>query len=105
MGDLMKIRAIAKSEVTEVKVLMLHPMETGRRKNDAGEAIPAHFIQLVTATLNGRIVLQAQWGTGVSKNPYLTFYLSDAKVGDVVGVKWQDNQDQSNAIEGKVLAA
>ncbi len=105
MNDLMKIRAIAKNEVTEVKVLMLHPMETGRRKNDAGEIIPAHFIQLVTATLNGKIVLQAQWGTGVSKNPYLTFYLNNAKVGDVVGVKWQDNQGESNAIEGKVVAA
>jgi len=105
MTDLMKIRAIAKNGVTEVKVLMLHPMETGRRKNEAGEVIPAHFIQLVTATLNGKIVLQAQWGTGVSKNPYLTFYLLDAKAGDVIAVKWQDNQGQSNAIEGKVVAA
>ncbi len=48
MADLMKIRAIAKNGLTEVKVLMLHPMETGRRKNDAGEVVPAHFIQLVT---------------------------------------------------------
>jgi sulfur-oxidizing protein SoxZ len=101
----MKIRAIAKNGLTEVKVLMLHPMETGRRKNDLEEIIPAHFIQLVTATLNGKTVLQAQWGTGVSKNPYLTFYLTDAKTGDVVGVKWQDNKGESNAIEGNVVSA
>jgi sulfur-oxidizing protein SoxZ len=105
MSELMKIRAIAKNGLTEVKVLMLHPMETGRRKNDTGEIVPAHFIQLITATLNGKIVLQAQWGTGVSKNPYLTFYLNDAKAGDVVGVNWQDNKGESNAIEGRVVAA
>jgi sulfur-oxidizing protein SoxZ len=101
----MKIRAIVKNGVTEVKVLMLHPMETGRRKNDLDEIVPAHFIQLVTATLNGKIVLQAQWGTGVSKNPYVTFYLTDAKAGDVVGVTWQDNKGESNAIEGNVVSA
>ena len=102
MADLMKIRALFKGGLTEVKVLMLHPMETGRRKNDLEETVPAHFIQLVTATLNGTTVLQAQWGTGVSKNPYLTFYLNDAKVGDVVGVAWQDNKGATNAIEGVV---
>ena len=104
MADLMKIRARLKEGVTEVKVLMNHPMETGRRKNDFDEVVPAHFIQLVTATLNGKTVLEAQWGTGVSKNPYLTFRLRGAKVGDKVAVSWQDNKGESNAIETAVVA-
>ena len=91
MADNMRMRAQLKGEVTEVKVLMTHPMETGRRKNDFGDVIPAHFIQLVAATLNGKIVLEAQWGTGISKNPYLTFHLRAAKVGDVIKVTWVDN--------------
>jgi len=99
MADLMKIRARLKDGVTEVKVLMNHPMETGRRKNDFDEVVPAHFIQLVTAILNGKTVLEAQWGTGVAKNPYLTFRLRDAKVGDKVAVAWQDNKGESNFIE------
>jgi sulfur-oxidizing protein SoxZ len=94
--DNMKMRAQLKGDtisggVTEVKVLMSHPMETGRRKDDFNQLIPAHFVQLVTATLNGRTVLEAQWGTGISKNPYLTFRLRGAKVGDVVAVTWYDN--------------
>jgi sulfur-oxidizing protein SoxZ len=101
----MKIRARLKDGVTEVKVLMIHPMETGRRINDVGETVPAHFIQLVTATLNGKTVLEAQWGTGISKNPYLTFRLRGAQVGDKVAVSWVDNKGQSNAIEGAVEAA
>lgn len=105
MADLMKMRATLKGDTTEVKVLMLHPMETGRRKNDLDEAVPAHFIQLVTATLNGKTVLEAQWGTGISKNPYLTFYLQGAKVGDKVAVTWVDNKGESNSVEILVIQA
>ncbi len=105
MADTMKMRARLKDGVTEVKVLIGHPMETGRRKNDFGDVIPAHFIQLVSASLNGKIVIEAQWGTGISKNPYLTFHLSNAKVGDIVQVNWTDNQGKTGAGEIAVTAA
>ena len=105
MADMMKIRARLKDGVTEVKVLMIHPMETGRRIDDAGETVPAHFIQLVTATLNGKTVLEAQWGTGISKNPYLTFRLRGANLGDKVAVNWVDNKGATIAIEGVVEGA
>lgn len=94
-----KMRALLKGDKTEVKVLMTHPMETGRRKNDYGDVVPAHFVQLVTARLNGQTVLEAQWGTGVSKNPYLTFYLQSAKVGDIVSVEWHDNLGETATAE------
>lgn len=90
-ADNMKMRAQSKGDYVEVKVLISHPMDTGRKKGDDRELIPAHFVQLVTATLNGLPVLEAQWGTGISKNPYLTFRLRNAKVGDVVAVTWHDN--------------
>jgi sulfur-oxidizing protein SoxZ len=105
MAENMRMRAQLKGEVTEVKVLMTHPMETGRRKNDVGDLIPANFIQLVSATLNGKQVLEAQWGTAISKNPYLTFHLRGAKVGDVVRVNWTDNQGKTAAGEIAVSAA
>ena len=100
MADTMKMRARLKDGVTEVKVLIGHPMETGRRKNDFGDVIPANFIQLVSASLNGKPLLDAQWGTGISKNPYLTFHLRGAKVGDIVRVSWTDNQGKTG--EGEV---
>ena len=87
----MKMRAQLKGEVTEVKVLISHPMETGRKKDDFDRLIPAHFVQMVTASLNGKTVLEAQWGTGISRNPYLTFRLLGAKVGDTVSITWHDN--------------
>lgn len=91
MADNMKMRAQLKGDYVEVKVLMSHPMETGRRKADDGNVVPAHFVQLLTATLNGKPVLEAQWGTGISKNPYLTFRLKGANIGDKVAVTWHDN--------------
>jgi sulfur-oxidizing protein SoxZ len=91
METSMKMRAKLKGDITEIKVIMSHPMETGRKKDDFGALVPAHFIQLVTATLNSKPVLEMQWGTGISKNPYLTFYLNNAKLGDKVEVTWHDN--------------
>lgn len=94
-ADNMKMRAQLKGDFVEVKVLMSHPMETGRRKDDFNQLIPAHFVQLLTATLNGKTVLEAQWGTGISKNPYLTFRLRGANVGDIIEVTWHDNLGDS----------
>ena len=105
MANDMKMRALLKGDTTEIKVLMSHPMETGRRKNELDETVPAHFIQLVTITLNGNPVLEAQWGTGISKNPYLTFQVKGAKVGDKVVVTWHDNKGLSSSHEGEVLQA
>ena len=87
-----KMRAKLLAQLTEVKVIIVHPMTTGRSKNSAGETVPAHFIHNINATVNGQSVLEMQCGTGVSKNPYLTFYLKGAKIGDQLMVAWQDNQ-------------
>jgi sulfur-oxidizing protein SoxZ len=99
MADNIKMRAQLKNGITEVKVLMSHPMETGRRKSDFGDVIPAHFIQQVSAFLNQQSLMQAQWGTGISKNPYLTFYLSQAKQGDMVKIVWLDNRGKQGEAE------
>ena len=105
MDNNMKMRAQLKGEVVEVKVLISHPMDTGRKKDDFDKLIPAHFIQLVTATLNGKTVLESQWGTGISKNPYLTFRLKAAKVGDIVAVTWLDNRGETATQEIAVTLA
>lgn len=89
----MKIRAkqLRDSHVTQIKAIITHPMHTGYGKDDMGKLIPAHFIQLVTIKHNNRPVIQMQLGTGISKNPYLTFHLNQATLGDTITVEWQDN--------------
>ena len=99
MGNPMKIRARSDGEVVEVKVLMSHAMETGQRKNQAGETVPAHFIQTVTATCKERTVLAAQWGPAISANPFLAFKFTGAQKGDKVKVTWVDSKGDSRSDE------
>jgi sulfur-oxidizing protein SoxZ len=92
MGDPMKIRASLVGDATEVKVLMSHEMESGQRKDAHGQTIPAWFIKYVTVTCNDRTVLSAQWGTAVSKNPFLSFKFKGGAKGDKITVTWTDTR-------------
>ncbi len=100
MADAMKIRAQRNGNVADVKVLMFHPMETGLRKDAiSGDIVPLHFIQHVTATHNGKTVMDAQWSQAISKNPFINFRIRDAKAGDKVTVSWVDNRGEKATIE------
>ena len=56
---------------------------------------PGRFFQQVTAQLNDRTVLSAQWGPSVAKNPYLQFRIKGGAAGDRVTISWTDNRDQT----------
>jgi sulfur-oxidizing protein SoxZ len=104
MAEPMKIRAKMEGEIADVKVLMSHPMETGQRKNEKGELVPVHFIQNVTATHNGKVVLDVQWSQAVARNPFLGFRIKGAKPGDKVIVSWSDTAGDKSSIETTVGA-
>lgn len=95
MANRIRVRALLKDGVTEVKALMRHPMETGQRRDEAGEVIPSHFITEVVATHGDRIVMAAQWGAAVSQNPLLGFRFRGGTAGDTITVRWVDNQGQT----------
>lgn len=99
MGNPMKIRARADGDVVEVKVLMAHAMETGQRKNQAGEIIPAWFIQRVEATYGDRVVLSAQWGPAISANPFLLFKFRHGAKGEKVRITWFDSKGDTRTDE------
>lgn len=102
MASKIRIRAKIKDGYTEIKCLMGHVMETGLRKDKAGEEIPAHFIKEVVCEHNGNQVMLASWGIAVSKNPYLSFRLRDGAVGDTVKISWSDNKGESASAEAKI---
>ena len=77
-------------------------METGQRKDNSGNLVPAHFIQNVTATCNGKIVLSAQWGTAVSKNPFLEFNFKGGQKGEKIQVTWTDNKGDKRTDEAAI---
>ena len=94
MAEPMKIRATLKGDVAEVRVLMVHPMETGQRKDANGNLVPTHFIQEVTVTVNGRLMLEGQTSQAVSRNPVFSFRLKGVKAGDKLEIAWLDNRGE-----------
>jgi sulfur-oxidizing protein SoxZ len=103
MADEMKVRAKLSGATTTVKAIMYHPMESGSRKDkDSGELIPAHYINHVKAELNGEVIISADWGTGVSKNPYWSFEFDGGKSGDTVKITWTDNLEGTGSGEAVI---
>ena len=102
MADPMRIRAQASGDKATIRVLMSHEMESGQRKDAAGKLVPAWFIQEVSATLNGKPVMSAEWGPSVSKNPFLQFTVKGAKAGDKLAVTWKDTKGESRTDEATV---
>jgi sulfur-oxidizing protein SoxZ len=99
----MKIRASMVGGAAEVKALMNHVMETGLRKDaKTGAVVPAHHITNVTAMLNGTVVMDAQWGGGISKNPFLAFRAKGAKDGDKVVINTVDNKGEKDTGEATI---
>ena len=102
MSDPMRIRAQSATGNAIVRVLMSHEMESGQRKDNAGKIVPAWHITDVTASLNGNTVLGAEWGPGVSKNPFLQFVVKGAKAGDKIAITWKDNHGDTRTDEAVV---
>ncbi len=100
MASSIKISAKLKGNVADVKSLMLHPMETGARKDpDTGNIIPAHHITQLIFTNNGKEVMVANFSTAVSKNPFFGFSFEGAKAGDTLKATWVDNNGATDELE------
>ncbi len=104
MADPMKIRATLQGDVADVRVLVAHPMETGQRKDGAGKIVPLHFIQTITATLNGKPVFSADISQAISRNPVFAFKVKGARAGDKIVITWKDNKGETRSDETTVRA-
>ena len=102
MASTIRVRAIANEETIEVQALIQHPMDSGFIKDDNGELIPAHYIRELTFEHNGRPVFIADWGTAVSKDPYVKFAFKGANKGDDLKVSWIDSKGATDAATFKI---
>ncbi|MHB8736508.1 MAG: thiosulfate oxidation carrier complex protein SoxZ [Terriglobales bacterium] len=98
-----KIKTRPKDGATEILVLVSHPMETGQRTDPTTkQKIPAHFIETLTISVNGKPVAEADLSIGVSKDPLLGVLVKGPQAGDKVTVAWRDNQGETGAGEAVV---
>ena len=102
MASTIRVRATATGDTTEVQALIQHPMDTGLVKDAQGQIVPAHFIQQLTIKCAGKSVFVADWGTAVSKDPYVTFAFKGGNKGDDLKISWTDNKGQSDSLTAKI---
>jgi sulfur-oxidizing protein SoxZ len=105
MADQIKLRATLQGELTEIRILMQHPMETGQRKDPAtGQLIAAHFIQSFIISANGAPLVEGQLNTSISRNPLFAFRASGLKAGNRIIASWVDSKGDQRSDETTVTA-
>ena len=102
MAEPMKIRATLQGGIADVRVLMVHPMETGLRKDNDGKLVPMHFIQEISVRVNGKVMLEGQISQAVSRNPVFSFRLKGVKSGDRLEIAWLDNRGERSQTEAAI---
>lgn len=86
-----RVRARRLGDVTEVTMLLVHPMETGLRKDGSGGLVAAHYITDVSVSADGRVVLEARLSQAVSQDPLISFRFRGGKQGGSIAVRWTDS--------------
>jgi sulfur-oxidizing protein SoxZ len=98
MGSI-KLKPKAIKGVIGIKALIKHPMETGLRKNK-GKLVPANHIVHMVVSHNGTVVVDADIGSTISKDPYFKFDVAGAK-GDTIELKYKDNNGKTGSETAK----
>jgi sulfur-oxidizing protein SoxZ len=100
VAETIKVRVQREGDRARVKCLIVHPMETGLRKDpQTGATVPRHHITRITFANNGRTVLIAHCSTAVAKNPYFDFSFEGAAAGDRFSVAWVDTRGEADSLE------
>jgi len=95
-----KIRSKRFAKHTLIRTLIAHPMETGMRTDKTTrEVIPANFIHTLQFLHNDELLSECQMGFGISKNPFFSFKITHAKIGDTVTIQWEDNLGFKDRLE------
>jgi sulfur-oxidizing protein SoxZ len=90
-----------KGDLVEVKALVSHVMESGQRKDSAGNTIPRKILNKFVCTVNGKEVFAADFEPAISANPYIQFKFKAQESGPVV-LTWVDDDGSKIVGEEKI---
>jgi sulfur-oxidizing protein SoxZ len=98
------IRIVAKEDggIVTVKIAITHPSESGIRKDEKGNLVPAHFLTDAFATLNGQKIFELQLGPSLSKNPIISFQI-EGKKSDQLHIEFIDSKKEQFIADTKVI--
>ncbi len=95
---------IKAGDVIEIKTLATHIMETGNRKDAAGNKIPRDIIHTFRATFEGREVFSVALGSGIAANPYFAFFLRVPGPG-MLELTWIDDEGETTVEKVPLVVA
>jgi sulfur-oxidizing protein SoxZ len=99
-GSTIKVRTAISDGVCIVRAFIRHPMETGNRKDaETGALIPVHHIIEFVCEHNGKPVMRCYWGTGIARNPYVSFRIAGASAGETLTLRWVDNRGETDSLQ------
>lgn len=100
LSDKDRLRAILHNDMTEIRMLMMHPMQEEQTLHSA--TIEADYIQTIDCWRNDEQMIEIHCGPATSDNPFFAFHLAGGQVGDVIKVRWVDNQGRKGVIDTRV---
>jgi len=100
MASTIRLKSKTRNNITTVRAIIRHPMETGFRiDNETGERVPQHYIKKILVKHNSKVIFSCDWSRAVSKNPYLSFMFKNSKIGDKIEITWFDSKDNTDSLE------
>ncbi len=93
-----------KGEVVEIKTLISHVMESGRRKGRDGKLIPRSIINNFECSFNGKKVFESVWHPAISANPYMAFHVRVDESGEFK-FKWNDDDGSVYEASSKIAVS
>lgn len=94
----------ARGEIVRVRAQVVHPMESGFRRDANGAPIPANLLTGFTATLADVLLLEWRPETAISQNPYLEFTFAARQSGRLRMV-WTDGTGTVAEAEREITLA
>jgi sulfur-oxidizing protein SoxZ len=86
-----------RGEIIQIRTLLSHIMESGQRKDAAGNPIPRKIVNKFACSFNGKPVFSCDLEPGIAANPYLQFSARVVESG-TFRFTWTDD-------DGKVVIA
>lgn len=82
---------VKQGEAINIRTLLAHPMESGFRSDNQGEAIPRDIIVAFECYYLNKLAFSAEFFPAIAANPYLAFEIVAQKSGAIV-CYWTDQK-------------
>ena len=90
-----RLKVSKKNNIFDLKFLIRHPMETGRRVDKINnKLVPKDYIAALSIFINDKLVFDSHLSRSVSKNPFMHLKLKKLFSGDIIKVNWVDNKNK-----------